>query len=93
MALNPNGVCHSRDGKVLALWLKHVYDAYTKYRKDYAIVGETLSYAQFRSSFSIRISFIGSNVQKRIGSDNRRCGRQLRAVKARCDVSALNHRG
>ena len=36
------------DGRVLALWLNHVYDRYTKYRKDYAILGETLTYAQFK---------------------------------------------
>ena len=32
-----------KDGKVLYIWLNHVYDLYTKYRRDYAITGEVLS--------------------------------------------------
>ena len=50
MGLDPKSefaICD--DGKTLALWLNHVYDRYTKYRKDYAIAGETLTYAQFKN--------------------------------------------
>ena len=78
------------DGKVLALWLNHVYDAYTKYRKDYAIVGETLSYAQFKKQLQHSDFFIESNVQKRIGSDNRKVWTlNYELLKARCDVSGF----
>lgn len=78
------------DGKVLALWLNHVYDAYTKYRKDYAIIGETLSYAQFKKQLQHSDFFIESNVQKRIGSDNRKVWTlNYELLKARCDVSGF----
>lgn len=78
------------DGKVLALWLNHVYDGYTKYRKDYAIVGETLSYAQFKKQLQHSDFFIESNVQKRIGSDNRKVWTlNYELLKARCDVSGF----
>jgi putative DNA primase/helicase len=80
----------SEDGKVLALWLNHVYDRYTKYRKDYAILGETLTYAQFKKQLKHCDFFLESNVQKKIGSDNRRVWTLNYAeLKARCDVSGF----
>jgi hypothetical protein len=48
------GLKHDRDyifdcaGRHLCLHLKGIYDRYTKYRKDYAILGEVLRYADFR---------------------------------------------
>ena len=47
MKLDPK-VYYKIDGGQLCLWLTPVYDLYTKYRKDYAIVGEVLAYAQFK---------------------------------------------
>ena len=78
------------DGKVLALWLNHVYDGYTKYRKDYAIVGETLSYAQFKKQLQHSDFFMESNVQKRIGTENRRVWTlNYELLRTRCDVSGF----
>ena len=77
-------------GKVLALWLNHVYDAYTKYRKDYAIVGETLSYAQFKKQLQHSDFFLESNAIKRIGTEVRRVWTfNYELLKARCDVSGF----
>ncbi|HQK34854.1 MAG TPA: hypothetical protein PK074_09025, partial [Spirochaetales bacterium] len=63
MGLDPKSeyaICD--EGRVLALWLNHVYDRYTKYRKDYAIVGETLTYAQFKKQLQHSDYFLESNV-------------------------------
>ena len=75
---------------MLALWLNHVYDRYTKYRKDYAIAGETLTYAQFKKQLQHSDYFLESNVQKRIGSENRRVWTlNYGLLKTRCDVSGF----
>jgi putative DNA primase/helicase len=91
MGLDPKSeYCISEDGKVLALWLNHVYDRYTKYRKDYAIVGEILTYAQFKKQLKHCDFFIDSNVQKRMGSENRKVWLlNYEILKSRCDVSGF----
>lgn len=91
MGLDPKSeysICE--DGKVLALWLNHVYDRYTKYRKDYAIVGETLTYAQFKKQLQHCEFFLESNVQKRLGTENRKVWTlDYTLLKERCDVSGF----
>ena len=93
MGLDPKSeyaICD--DGRVLALWLNHVYDRYTKYRKDYAIVGETLTYAQFKKQLQHSDFFMESNVQKRIGTENRRVWTlNYDLLKARCEVSGFEN--
>ncbi len=71
MKLDPTVYYKIEDGK-LYLWLTPVYDLYTKYRKDYAIVGEVLTYAQFKKQLQHSEYFVESNAQKRIGSEKRR---------------------
>ena len=78
------------DGKVLALWLIHVYDRYTKYRKDYAIFGESLSYAQFKRQLLHSDLYLGSNVPLRIGEELRKVWTiNYELLKARCDISGF----
>ncbi|NLX82906.1 MAG: DNA-binding protein [Clostridiales bacterium] len=91
MGLDPNSEFRiTEDGKVLALWLAHVYDRYTKYRKDYAIVGETLSYAQFKRQLMHSDLFLGNNVPVRIGGDLRKVWTiNFELLKSRCDVSGF----
>ena len=72
------------------LWLTPVYDLYTKYRKDYAIVGEVLTYAQFKKQLQHSEYFIKSNVQKFIGSDNHKCWvLDFNLMRKNCDVSGF----
>ena len=71
MKLDPT-VYYKIDGGKMYLWLTPVYDLYTKYRKDYAIVGEVLTYAQFKKQLQHSEYFIQGNAQKRIGSEKRR---------------------
>jgi len=91
MGLDPNSEYSiSTDGKVLSLWMNHVYDRYTKYRKDYAIVGEILTYAQFKKQLMHSDFFLESNVQKRLGSENRRVWTlNYVLMKEKCDVSGF----
>ena len=78
------------NGKVLALWLTHVYDRYTKYRKDYAILGETLSYSQFKRQLLHSDLYLNSNVAVRIGDEPRKTWLlDYEMLKARCDVSGF----
>ena len=72
------------------LWLTPVYDLYTKYRKDYAIVGEVLTYAQFKKQLQHSEYFIAYNQQRRIGSENRKCWIiNYDILKKNCDVSGF----
>ena len=79
-----------KDGTVLYIWLSHVYDLYTRFRKDYAITGEVLSYAQFKKQLMHSDLFIQANVQKRIGTENRKVWViNYEALASRCDVSGF----
>lgn len=62
-------------GDQLFLRLSNIYDQYTKFRKDYAIVGEVLTYKQFQQQLRHSDLFIASNVQHRFGKDktNQKC--------------------
>ncbi len=89
MKLDPT-VYYKIDGGKMYLWLTPVYDLYTKYRKDYAIVGEVLTYAQFKKQLQHSEYFIKSNVQKFIGSDNHKCWvLDFNLMRKNCDVSGF----
>ena len=51
------------------LWIRFgvVYDRYTKYRKDYAIVGEVLTDRQFYKQLEHTDYFIAKNRTERVG--------------------------
>lgn len=89
MNLDPKTQYRIEEGK-LYLWLAPVYDQYTKYRKDYAITGEILPYAQFRKQLQHSEYFINAAVQKKIGSENRRCWVvNFDLLRQHCDVSGF----
>lgn len=78
------------NGKFLYLRLSYIYDLYTKYRKDYAIVGEVLTYAQFKKQLMHTEYYVDSNVQKRIGTDNRKVWIiNYEMLRKNCDVSGF----
>jgi hypothetical protein len=80
----------SDDDKVLSLWLNRVYDKYTKYRREYAVTGEVLTYAQFKKQLEHSDFFLAKNVQKWIGSENRKVWQvDFGILSARCDVSGF----
>ena len=78
----------SDDHKTLYLALGALYDEYTKYRKDHAIVGEVLNYKQFQKQLKFSDMFFEGSVQKRMGDRNvRMCAINYEILKARCDVA------
>lgn len=89
MKLDPK-VYYKIDGSQLYLWLTPIYDLYTKYRKDYAIVGEVLTYSQFKKQLQHSEYFIANNQQKRIDKDNRKCWViNYDLLRKNCDVSGF----
>jgi putative DNA primase/helicase len=88
MGLDPNSeyeICD--DGATLAIWLNHVYDKFTKYKKDFAVIGEALPYGQFKKQLLHSEYHKGHNVQKRIGSENRRVWLiDYSKLKEKCDA-------
>ena len=80
----------SEDGTTLYLRLTQVYDKYTKYRKDYAIIGEILSYTQFKKQLIHSDLVLQQGVQKKFGTTNSRCWAiDFLALSERCDVSGF----
>lgn len=83
-----------KDGTILYIWLTHVYDQYTKYRRDYAITGEVLTYAQFKKQLRYSDFLIASNEPKRIGGELRKVWAiDFNTLKERCDVSGFDNTG
>ena len=81
----------SEDGKLLYIRLANVYDMYTKFRRDYAIAGEVLPYAQFKKQLTYSDLLVQANVQKRIGGENRKVWIvDLELLQRRCDVSGFS---
>lgn len=77
-------------GKLLYIRLSHVYDLYTKYRRDYAVVGEVLPYSQFKKQLMHSDLFVQANVQKRIGTES--CKAWIvdyELLRTRCDVAGF----
>ena len=89
MKLDPKVYYKIEEGK-LYLWLTPVYDLYTKYRKDYAIIGEVLTYAQFKKQLQHSEYYIAGNEQKRIGTGNHKCWViDYDLLRKNCDVSGF----
>lgn len=78
------------DGNV-AIWFKGIYDRYTQYRRDHAILGECLPYGQFMKQLRKSDLFIEGKVIQ-IGEDVKR-GTILNypLLCQRCDVDGFLH--
>ena len=64
---------------------------YTKFRRDYAIAGEVLPYAQFKKQLTYSDLLVQANVQKRIGGENRKVWIvDFELLQGRCDVSGFS---
>ena len=81
----------SEDKTKLFIRLSQVYDQYTKYRKDYAIVGEVLTYAQFRKQLMHSDAFLQHNVQHKFNGKNCKCWViNYQTLLEHCDVSGFD---
>jgi len=76
---------------ILCIKLCAVYDRYTKYRRDCAIVGEVLPYNQFKKQLAHSRYFIAANQQKRLdGVKNQKAWViNFAALSRRCDVEGF----
>lgn len=80
----------SDDKTKLFIRLSQVYDKYTKYRKDYAIVGEVLTYAQFKKQLMHSDVFLQHNVQHKFNGKNCKCWViNYQTLLEHCDVSGF----
>lgn len=80
------------NGQFLCLCLSSVYDRYTRYRKDYAVGGEILSYAQFRKQLEHCEFFVAKNKSKRMGDEVRKIWVvDFEVLQRICDVSGFTH--
>lgn len=74
MGLIPrNDYILTEDRTLLYIPLTRIYDDYTKYRKDHAILGEVLTYSQFRKQLIHSDIMVEGNVQKKFNGVNSRC--------------------
>lgn len=81
----------SEDKTLLFIRLSRVYDKYTKYRKDYAIVGEVLTYTQFRKQLMHSDVYLQHNAQHKFNGKNCKCWVvNYAALMERCDVSGFD---
>jgi len=89
--LNPQSdYALSEDGKVLTICLNSVYDQYTKYRREYAVVGEVLNYGQFVRQLKVSDVYIDGSCQlKRNGKNLRAWSVDFELLKTRCDVAGF----
>ena len=82
--------CFEAAGRHLCLKLETVYDKYTKYRKDYAIVGEVLSLTEFRKQFKKSKYCIKNNATVRMnGKVTKVWKADYEALSQVCDVSGF----
>ena len=74
----------------LCLWLAGIYDRYTRYRKDCAILGETLTYSQFKKQLEHSEFFVTKNKSKRMGEDVKKVWVvDFTALSKRCDIAGF----
>ena len=82
----------SADGSTMYIRLFQIYDQYTKYRRDYAVTGEVLPYAQFRKQLMHSDVMLQSNIQKKFNGVNSRCfAIDFALLKQRCDVAEFEN--
>ncbi|MDR0532158.1 MAG: DNA primase [Oscillospiraceae bacterium] len=74
----------------LCVWLTGVYDRYTRYRRDCAVTGEVLTYAQFRKQLEHSDFFVQKNKAKRMGDEIKKVWvLDFVAMQRQCDVAGF----
>ena len=78
------------NGQFLCLCMAPVYDRYTRYRKDYAVLGEVLPYGQFKKQLEHSEFFVEKNRVKQFKEGSRRVWVvDYHKLGKRCDVSGF----
>lgn len=85
--------CFENAGRTLCLRLSDVYDKYTKYRKDYAIVGTVLTANEFRRQFGKSVFCIKANTTVRMKGEATKVWKvDFEALSQVCEVSGFLRR-
>ena len=77
------------DGKLIALRFQKFYDRYTKYRRDHAILGEVLSFEQFKKQLRNSDLFVESKNVRFESGTARAYLLNARILRQRCDISGF----
>ena len=76
----------------LYIKIAKIYDRYTGYRKEYAVIGEVLTYSQFRKQLMHSDIMIQSNVQHKFKGKNDKCYLiDYHLLSSRCEVSGFEN--
>lgn len=82
----------SADKANLYIKIAKIYDRYTGYRKEYAVLGEVLTYAQFRKQLMHSDIMIQANVQHRFKGKNDKCFLiDYQLLASRCEVTGFEN--
>ena len=81
------------DGTQVAIYFKGVYDRYTKYRRDHAIVGECLIYPQFMRQLRKSDLYVDSRSVRFNSEVHWAVILNYATLKQRCDVSGFSGDG
>jgi hypothetical protein len=77
-------------GRHLCLHLKGIYDRYTRYRRDYAVLGEVLRYSDFKQQLKKSAYYIADQRDMRFGSVTRKVWvLDFERLCGVCDVSGF----
>lgn len=77
------------DGKLIALRFQKFYDRYTKYRRDHAILGEVLSFEQFKKQLRNSDLYVESKNVRFESGTARAYLLDARILRQRCDISGF----
>ncbi|MCL2071168.1 MAG: DNA primase [Oscillospiraceae bacterium] len=67
-----NDYIFENNNQFLCLHLAGIYDKYTRYRRDCAILGEVLTYSQFKKQLQFSEFFVEKNRTKRFGDETKK---------------------
>ena len=93
MGLDDDSCKILEDGKLVAIFFKGVYDRYTKYRRDHAIGGECLTYAQFMRQLRKSDLFVEDRSVRFNSGIRWAVVMNYATMKQRCDVAGFSGDG
>ena len=81
----------SEDEKQIAIRFPRIYDRFTKYRRDYAIVGECLDYRQFLKQIRNSDLFLEYKQTRFDDANTKAYVLDYQAILVRCDINSFTH--
>lgn len=81
--------CHYLDDGNVAIYFRGIYDRYTQYRRDHAILGECLPYAQFMKQLRKSDLYVGTKVVRFGDATKKAVLLNDKALRERCDIEGF----